>query len=119
MKKSVICLVLVILFLGYFVYKLPSYNDVNCSYLKEFKNSNFDGFVVEKYIDSTQHSFPIIKIMNKDNSMVELNLIRDSSNSFFNFNVGDTVIKKSGEKGLYIKKNGVFVEKIIDFGCKP
>jgi hypothetical protein len=93
------------------------FNDGRCESLKEYKDLYINGRVINKYIDSTQHSYPIVLITNINLASQKLNLAFDTTDSYLLINIGDSLLKKRDELLLVIKKRKKTIKKIIDFGC--
>ena len=86
--------------------------------LKFWKKTNIDGIVIKKYIDSNQHSFPIIEWENKLKLIDTLNLVRDTSNLFSVIKPFDTIKKELNSIIIKIKRKDTAFERAIDFGCQ-
>ena len=97
----------------------PSDNANNCHAEEQFHKKAFDGVVVDKFLDKTQHSVPVILVKNfGDNDPVKINLFLEASGLFEKFNKNDTVRKVSGSQEISIKQNGLYVRfGVAEFDC--
>ncbi len=75
-----------------------------------------DGVVVKKYIDKTQHSYPIIEI--KEGSGInKLNLELELSALFDKIEIDDVISKKANNDSIVIfRQNKTFVMG-FNYGC--
>ncbi|MDB5199283.1 MAG: hypothetical protein JWO92_1246 [Chitinophagaceae bacterium] len=93
--------------------------DSRCITHNEFLRINLNGVVLKKYIDSSEHSFPIIEIKNFNSSSIEkLNLNLDTSGIYNKINIQDTLNKEVGKDEIFLVKNKekALLSK-VDFGC--
>jgi hypothetical protein len=119
MNKNIVSVIVLVIFFSWVYFFTPSYNDSQCNKLKDFKKLYINGVVIKKYIDSQEHSYPMIFIKNfNSNDTVNLNLVFDTTNLFNVLKESDTVYKDRNKLDLYISNNGksVFFNR-IDFGC--
>lgn len=91
-----------------------------CIWQKEINTMQFYGIVEAKYLDSTQHSVPILKVRNIETDKLDtIALFGDRSDAFLLINIADTISKKTNSSEIYSVKEGqqVLVAK-VDFGCE-
>lgn len=94
------------------------FTDGRCDLLDKFRKARINGAVSEKYIDSSQHSYPTVIIRGYDSTTSLINLVFDTTNTFKIINIGDVVIKDSNSQYLIIQHKGIQTTKYLDFGCK-
>lgn len=117
--KRVSILLLVAIALIYIFFFSISFNQAECTYLIDFKKLKFSGIIINKFIDSSEHSYPLIIVKDTDvRENITINLVYDTTKTFNILNIGDSIKKEFGS--LYIqKKVGSKYIKLarIDFGC--
>lgn len=120
--KKIYNVILPIALLLFFIIRfiIPQFSkNSRCITYDEFLKTSLNGVVLKKYIDSSEHSFPIIEIKNfKELGTEKLNLNLDNSGVYDKINIQDTLNKEIGKDEIFVIKNR---EKIllskIDFGC--
>jgi len=101
-----------------FIRSLPSSNDTACNVFKEFKSKQFNAKVEEKYLDKHEHSYKTLILQETDSRFKNQDFVNDKSN-FYNFvKVGDSLIKKSNEAAVMVRRKGINKVFMIEFGCK-
>lgn len=119
MKKGLIILILIVGFYGAIFYFFPSLSENDCIWDEKFKALELNGVIEKKYIDSNQHSYPMIEIRQfGGDSLALINLIGDTTNSFNKLNIGDTIRKSSGNNSIKLKNRNGEYEIAVDFGCR-
>ena len=93
------------------------FNDESCNLLKRYRRLNLNGILANKFIDSSEHSYPILIINNFDSTVEKINLVLDTTNLFSVVDIGDSIFKKKNETWLEIKSNNKHFKRNIDFGC--
>ena len=78
---------------------------------------NLNGILTNKFIDSSEHSYPILIINNFDSTARTINLVFDATNLFSAVDIGDSIFKKKNETWLEIINNNKHLTRNIDFGC--
>lgn len=118
MKKYKSFIIFLVLFASLF-YFIPIRENEKCIWQREFEHLNIYGIVKNKFIDSSQHSTPIIEIENLKSNLIDtLDFFGDSSNSFNRISILDTIYKRKLSNEILVKKNGAFeVIGRVDFGC--
>lgn len=116
---SEICLALSFLFFGIRLFlSFPSLNDSACNSLENFKNYNYDYLILNKYLDSTQHSYPTLVLQDaQGNKFENQDLIVDNSGLFDFLTIGDSIKKKQGTVLVRVKNNKTDTTFEADFGC--
>lgn len=116
--KLIIPAILLILFL----IKVLPLMDVNsrCVTYDDFLNEYYNGVVVKKYIDSSEHSYKTVEIKNFGNSEVDkLILDFDTTDLYDRLNLNDSIYKQTGKDSIFFILSGrkVFISR-ADFGCR-
>lgn len=114
--KILITVIIGILFLVIMYHIVPSQKESICNYHIEFEQMDVNGIVTQKYIDSTQHSTPIIIVSNFNSKSITIDLFGDTSSSFDVITIGDTIYKPLYSDTLTIR-NGSVITRKIDFEC--
>ena len=97
---------------------IDSFN-ANCDTYKTFLQFSYEGIIIQKYIDSNEHSMRTVEIQNfKDSVVQKLTLDFDKTGFFNRIRVGDTIYKKFNSDTVYLSNKGTKDLYIINFGCK-
>jgi hypothetical protein len=105
------------LFILFILLHSKLFKDESCSVLKRYRRINLNGILTNKFIDSSEHSYPILVINNFDSTVETINLVFDITNLFSVVDIGDSIFKKRNETWLEIKNNNKHFKRNIDFGC--
>jgi hypothetical protein len=121
MKKYIQVLIPIGLFLIFLIKVIIPQFSINTECVKydEFLLMSFNGVILQKYIDSTQHSYKTIVIKNFGNTKPqELLLDFDRTNTYNMLKIHDTIYKEIHNDSLFIVRNNQkrLLSK-IDFGC--
>ena len=90
-----------------------------CVTYDEFLKLTLNGVVINKYIDSSQHSFETVEIKNLNDSEVnKIILDLDTTDLFDKISVYDTIFKEENKDSVFVMKGKqkYFLTK-VDFGC--
>jgi len=121
MKKALKIIVYCLILLPVLLTIISQLNkNSRCITYDNFLKTSLDGVVVNKYIDSSQHSYPTLEIKNLKNlELNKLNLVLDTTSFYDDVSVSDTIYKELNNDSVFRFKNGIkcFILK-IDFGCK-
>ena len=109
-------IIFIILFL-IFIWLQPSIKDINCSHFKTLKNVSYKGVVINKFIDSTQHNYPIVVVRQIDNSIYKFDLTHDRSGLYRFLQIGDSIVKSKGAYNIEVIRSGMERIFILDYGC--
>ncbi len=116
--KLIIPAILLILFL---IKVLPLMNvNSRCVTYDNFLNKYYNGVVVKKYIDSSEHSYKTVEIKNFGNSEVDkLILDFDTTALYRRLNLNDSIYKQTGNDSMFLILSGrkIFISR-VDFGCR-
>ena len=93
-------------------------NRDECEYQEHFRNRQWNGKIVDKYLDEQNHAYKTISIEN-DNGIYE---IQDGILSEFDnyelLEIGDSISKIKGETIAHLYKSNGETELESDFDCK-
>lgn len=90
-----------------------------CGVLEEFVDYKFNGVIINKYIDSVNHSTKTVIIKNFDSPNPDTFLLLDwdTTNFYYKINKNDTIIKDRGTNRIYVKNETSTLSYTLDFGC--
>ncbi len=120
MKKPRIGYIIVLVWLLFFVIKgIFESSHVRCDVLKEFMDYKYNGLILDKYFDSTDHSTKtvIIKNFNETDSVTLKLLDWDNSGVYYKINKNDTIFKKQGTDTIYLSNKKGKSVYLLNFGC--
>jgi hypothetical protein len=107
-----------ILFIFFVAASIREVDAAPCNSYKDFKSYTYDYVVINKYIDSSEHSYPTLILQNKDGyRFKDLDFIFDKSNFFYFLNIGDSIKKKKGEDMIRVINSKIDTVLKVDFGC--
>ena len=93
-------------------------NEMACDSYKDFKKSAFNYLLVNKYIDSTQHSYPTLILEDKNgNQFKDFDLVSYNSSLFDLLSVGDSINKEKQTDLVRIKNSRIDTTVKVDFDC--
>lgn len=72
--------------------------------MNDFKNEEISGVIIEKYRDKWNHNHPMVKINNGSDIAIGDWETRGSDYLWPYIEIGDSIIKRSGDFNLYIVK---------------
>ena len=111
MKENILGIIIVLLFFLLLYLTLPSDEEVRENNRINFINLSFRGVVYDKFIDKSEHSFPIVIIKSIEDTIVyKINFARESNSMFDSLNTLDTVYKNRGENVIYSKRNNAYIK---------
>lgn len=87
-----------------------------CQLTIDFKKANYQGVLIDKYIDRENHGTKTLIIKVKDEN-IALILPRDTINLFEYVLIGDTITKKIDEDYIIVSRNNTRKKAKIYFGC--
>lgn len=98
----------------------PFKRNDRCKWQHDFNAISLNGVVLGKYIDSFQHSTPIVEVRNLKTSKIDtLDFLGDKSDAFTLINKLDTISKARGSSIIYTKKSGkVTAIGSVNFDCE-
>jgi len=111
-----------IIFFGLFLtavyFCVPSINYTNCLYGENFRQIEFEGIVIRKYLDKANHSTPIAELMTFKDSIERISLFGDHSGIFKRIRDGDSLKKNKGTSEILKRINDKYVRfGYADFNC--
>jgi len=111
-------LVIVVLFLLVVYFIVPSINYTNCRSSQRFHKIIFDGVVVKKYLDRSEHSMPTIEILDLNDSLTEISFFGEHTGIYDRINISDSLRKIRGSNEILIKTRGEYLQfGVVDFKC--
>ncbi len=111
-------LIIFIIFLLLVYIAVPSINYTNCRIDQRFREISFDGVVVNKYLDKTQHSQPKVEILDLENNLIRIYLYNEATGIYDKIRTNDTLRKKSGSNEIQVKTGGEYNRfGVADFNC--
>ncbi len=116
--KIIIPVLLVIVFIVKVIIPQSKINS-RCVTYDKFLSIKLNGVVINKYVDSSQHSYKTIEVMDlKDSTVIKLILDFDTTNLFNHISLHDTIYKGKNEDSIFVIKGerNYFLSK-VDFGC--
>lgn len=120
MRKKFRYLFFILIFL-FTAYTLsPSDNANNCHSKQVFIGEDFDGVVVDKFLDKSQHSVPVIVIENFGDSVdrKKIDLFNEKSGLYDKLNKNDRIRKLKNSRDILINERGSFIRLgVADFDC--
>lgn len=109
---------LLILFIVFVAGTIKDDNAALCNSYKDFKSDTYDYLVINKYIDSNEHSYPTLVLQYKDGYQFKnTDLDFDKSNLFNFLSVGDSIKKEKGSAIVRVINRKVDTTFKVDFGC--
>lgn len=111
-------LVLLLLFVFAACKQTSGVKDQNgCKYLVNFKNDEWSGKIINKYIDQTLNNTGVISIEN-DNGILKISdvFLSDSTN-YERIKVGDSIVKIKNELLVYLYNSSGVTKIKTDFDC--
>lgn len=104
--KVVIGLIVVITFFILLIKKIPTNNEIVKNTNSTFSEMSFYGYVINKYIDTNNHNYPILIIKSlNDSNFIKLDLLREVSGFYTDVNKKDTVFKELNSMDVYKIEN--------------
>lgn len=94
--------------------------NTRCGIYDEFLARKLNGKVVNKYIDSSQHSYETIIIREfKDQHLETVLFDLDTTDAFMKININDSVLKEINNDSLFrLTNNKKALISVINFGCE-
>ena len=118
MSKKFIFSLLCLAIYFVWVYYQEKNSSPKCDSYVEFKNFNIDGTVIDKYLDYSEHAYPIILVENfRGRDTIKVNLALDTTHIFDDISKYDTIIKLKGDSVIFVKNQQRVIKRIMNFGC--
>ena len=107
-----------ILFIFFVGASIKDFDAAPCNSYKDFKSYAYDYVVVNKYIDSSEHSYPTLILQDKKgNSLQNVDLIFDKSDLFDFLSIGDSIKKGTGTDIIRVLNSKIDTTFKVNFGC--
>ncbi|TDQ07716.1 hypothetical protein [Pedobacter metabolipauper] len=118
MKNLLLGICFIMIFFIIIIWLLPGTSETHCILQHDFNNTRYIGLVKKKYIDFNEHSYPIVEILNANDSIIRLNLVLERNQIFNKIKVGDYIDKPKGTNTIFFMKHDK-KEPLgqVDFGC--
>ena len=107
-------------FLLYFIIKgTIESSHAACDVLGLFRDYKFDGLIINKYIDSAEHSTKTVVIKNFNSPIPDTLILLDwdTTGFYYKININDTIIKDIGSNSVSLRNGMGKFNYILDFGC--
>jgi hypothetical protein len=88
-----------------------------CAYEEQFRQTEWNGIVTDKYIDHPNHAFETIEIENDGQNKKIQNWILFQNGNFAKIEIGDSIVKKRGLVNVKLFKSEEELNLIVDYGC--
>jgi hypothetical protein len=109
---------LIILFIVFVAGTIKEDNVALSDSYKDFKSDTYDYLVINKYIDSNEHSYSTLVLQNKAGYQFKNTELDFDKSNLFNFlSVGDSIKKKKGTAIVRVINKKVDTTFKVDFGC--
>ena len=95
-----------------------STNRIKCEYQEYFKNREWNGIVVNRYLDEENHDFKTISVENDDRAYKIQGQILSEFNNYDLIQVGDSISKIKGELMVHLYKSTEEIELKLEFDCE-
>ena len=94
-----------------------STSSIKCEYQEYFKNREWNGNIVNKYLDKENHAYRTISVESDDRTYKIQGQILSESNNYELIQIGDSISKIKGETIVHLYKAGGEFELKLDFDC--
>ncbi|HET7118311.1 MAG TPA: hypothetical protein VFI29_17570 [Hanamia sp.] len=109
---------LLILFIVFVALTIKEDNAAVCNSYKDLKNDTYDYLVINKYIDSNEHSYRTLILQNKGGYHFKYTDLDFDKSNLFNFlSVGDSIKKEKGSAIVSVINRKVDTTFKVDYGC--
>jgi len=118
MKNMLIGLSCLVVFFLSIRWLLPDLKETPCVLKRDFVGHSYIGIVKKKYVDTKQHSYPIVEILNQKDSILKLNLVLEKNRIYNKISEGAYLYKLEGADSVFIMKGDkkIFIGK-ASYGC--
>ena len=109
---------LIILFIVFVVLTTREDSAAVCNSYKDFKNDTYDYLLINKYIDSNEHSDRTLVLQNKGGYQFKYTDLDFDKSNLFNFlSIGDSLKKEKGSVIVRVLNRKVDTTFKVDYGC--
>ena len=116
MGISLVTGIVIFIFLAFNL--VPSIDDNNCSFQREFDYKEWNGVVAQKYLDKPNHMYETLEVHSNSKALKIQDFVTDFNSSYDAINVGDSLSKKRGNNYVTVYRKGIEKKLIVDCGCK-
>jgi len=88
----------------------PSSNFNRCEIVEHFKEREYKGIVVDKYIDTEQHATETVILQNGKSILKIYDFSYLNKNNYNQIQNNDSLSKKSGKKFITLKKDSLYIK---------
>ena len=90
-----------------------------CVYQEKFRQSDWNGIVVKKYIDQSKRSLKTIEIENEDGNLNKIqNWVLFQNGNYEKIELGDSIVKKQDLIFVSLYKSDTVIQLDVDYGCR-
>ncbi|MFA7301959.1 MAG: hypothetical protein WC069_06635 [Candidatus Shapirobacteria bacterium] len=101
-----------------FITVLPKPNqNLPCIYQEKFRQTEWSGIVIKKYMDSLHYNAKRIEIQNNNEVKKIRNNMFFANGNFEKIEVGDSIVKQLGEINIKLFKRDHETVLPVDYGC--
>jgi hypothetical protein len=109
---------LIILFIVFVAGTIKEGNAALCDSYKDFKSDTYDYLIINKYIDSNEHSYRTLVLQSKEGYQFKsTDWDFDKSNLFNYVSVGDSIKKEKGTAVVRVINRKVDTTFKVNYGC--
>jgi hypothetical protein len=110
--------ILTIVFIILAISHMKNFAEVDlCEYEEQFRQTEWNGIVTNKYIDKPNHAYETIEIENDGQIQKIQNWVLFQNGNFTQIEIGDSIVKKQGLVNVKLFKDEEELELIVDYGC--
>jgi len=120
-KKNALLIRIIVWSIGIIVIARQFYinSNANCTALQDLLKAQYNGTIINKYIDSSQHSYHTLEIKNFDSHQTQKLILEfDTSGLFFQAEINDTILKKLGSDTVFLFNTSPKKYFVVNFNCK-
>ena len=103
--------------IGLFISSQPSSNYMRCMIVERFKEQNYSGVIVDKYIDEENHSNETLIVQNRDKKSTIIDFIYLPREDFNIIQIGDSIFKESGDEFILMKRDSIHHKFYLEVDC--
>ncbi len=93
-------------------------NRDECVYQESFKNREWNGKIIDKYLDKQNHSYQTLSIKNENGIYIIQDGILSEFDNYERIQIGDSISKIKGELMAHLYKSNGKTELKSDFDCE-
>lgn len=106
------------IFLGIlFFSSAPSSNFARCEIVEHFKNQEYRGVMIDKYIDNEQHATETVVLQGIENKINVYDFSYLNESNFEYVQIGDSVIKNKGQLYILVIRDTIQKQFYLSIDC--